>query len=203
MDMVRTLRWIRSNLAPAGIAGGIGYGPPTRCAAPGGGKIPRLIFAALVVLGCTTSTPTGPLFNGPREPGSGSTRVYLYRLDAHHSFSTVEIRFDGEEAFRILDEEYATFELEEGDHEVEFRLRSAFWRSWQWRKHLLRARPGETIYMKISVGIDEQEIPAGRDLEIAGRDGGTAGETVTLRLRGEREALEQLSRTHLRNRATR
>jgi hypothetical protein len=145
----------------------------------------------------------GPLFGGPHPPRDGTARVYLYRVDTHHSFSTVEIRFDGEKPFPILDEEYATLELEGGIHEVEFRLRNAIWGGWRWRKQILRASPGETIYMEITVGVDEQPLASEGDLAIPGRDSGTAGESVSLRLREPRVALEPLSRTHRTDRARR
>ena len=142
-----------------------------------------VLLTALVGIGCATPTPTGPLFGGPSPAEDGTARVYFYRVDKHHSFSTVEIRFDGEKPIPILDEEYASIDLEDGIHEVEFRLRNAIWGGWRWRKQVLRASPGETIYMEIAVGVDEQELASGGDLAIPGRDSGTAGEHVTLRLR--------------------
>jgi|JI10StandDraft_1071094.scaffolds.fasta_scaffold450326_2 hypothetical protein len=171
-------------------------GPPPGALAAG-------ILALLLSLGCAKPTPTGALFGGPHPPRDGTARVYLYRVDTHHSFSTVEIRFDDEKPFPILDEEYATLELEDGVHEVEFRLRNAIWGGWRWRKQILRASPGETIYMEITVGVDEQPLASEGDLAIPGRDSGTAGESVSLRLREPRAALEPLSRTHRTDRARR
>lgn len=170
---------------------------------PATNALTAVILALLLSLGCAKPGPTGALFGGPHPPRDGTARVYLYRVDTHHSFSTVEIRFDGEMPFPILDEEYATLELEDGIHEVEFRLRNAIWGGWRWRKQVLRARPGETIYMEITVGVDERPLASEGDLAIPGRDSGTAGESVTLRLRESRAALEPLSRTHRADRARR
>lgn len=170
---------------------------------PRAGELAIIILTAFIWVGCAKPTPTGPLFGGPHPPFAETARVYLYRVDTHHSFSAVEIRFDGEDPFRVLDEEYVTIELEDGSHEVEFRLRNAIWRGWRWRKQILRARRGETIYMEISVGVDDQTVAPGKDLEIPGRESGTVGEKVSFRLRAQREALDQLSRTHLIDRARR
>ncbi len=159
-------------------------------------RLATVVLTALLSLGCAKAAPTGPLFGGPHPPGEGTARVYLYRVDTHHSFSTVEIRFDGERPFPILDEEYATAELEDGIHEVEFRLSNAIWGGWRWRRQVLHASAGETIYMEIRVGVDEKKIANGSDLGIAGRDSGTVGESVTLQLRERRDALEKLSRSH-------
>lgn len=170
---------------------------------PATNALAAVILALLLSLGCAKPAPTGPLFGGPHPPKDGTARVYLYRVDTHHSFSAVEIRFDGEKPFPILDEEYASLELEDGIHEVEFRLRNAVWGGWRWRKQVLRANPGETIYMEIAVGVDEQPLASEGDLAIQGRESGTAGESVSLRLRDPRAALEPLSRTHRTDRARR
>lgn len=159
-------------------------------------RLASVVLTAMLSLGCAKAAPTGPLFGGPHPPGDGTARVYLYRVDTHHSFSTVELRFDGERPFPMLDEEYATVELEDGTHEVEFRLSNAIWGGWRWRRQVLHASAGETIYMEIRVGVDENRLANASDLEIAGRDSATVGETVTLQLREGRDALEKLSRSH-------
>lgn len=179
-----------SGALDSGAAGPRGEQPTLRLA--------TIVLTALLSLGCAKAAPTGPLFGGPDPPGEGTARVYLYRVDTHHSFSTVEIRFDGQRPFPILDEEYATLELEDGIHAVEFRLSNAIWGGWRWRRQVLHASAGETIYMQVGVGVGvgEQRTANGSDLEIAGRGSGTAGESVTLQLRERRDALEQLSRSH-------
>ena len=156
------------------------------------------VLALLGASGCIHDPTVGPLYTGAAPPLPGAARVFLYRIDPHHSFSTVEIRFDNEQPLQILDEEYITAELEEGTHEIAFRLRRRLgWPSGSWRKQRIRAKDGETIFFEIAVGVTEQQTPSGRDLEIAGRATGTAGENVSVRIKSESEALELIRMTHL------
>ena len=160
-----------------------------------------ILLIVLASLACAPGPMPGPLFTAAPPPGPGLARVYLYRIDPHHSFSEVEIRFDGRRPLHLLDEEYVTLELTEGTHELEFRLHSKFgWPIFGWRQQRARAQQGETIYFEIGVGVVEQPIPTGRDLAIAGRDAGTAGEVVSIRVRSESEAMQALRNTHLHNR---
>jgi len=167
-------------------------------------RIARFALLAWIALGaaaCLHGPTLGPLFKPARPPAAGMARVYLYRVDVHHSFSTVEIRFDGRTPLHIHDEEYSTLELTEGVHDLEFRLRRHFsWASWTWRRQQVRAKAGETIYFEIEVGIIEEHPPSGRDLKIAGRETGLAGEVVSMRIKTEQEARNAIGRTHLQTR---
>ncbi|MBY0400564.1 DUF2846 domain-containing protein [Myxococcota bacterium] len=160
-----------------------------------------VFWVVLVLAACLHGPALGPLFRPAGPPDPGRARVYLYRVDAHHSFSTVEIRFDRRKPLHIHDEEYATLELDEGVHELEFRIRRRFSpSSWTWRRQQVRADAGETIYFEIEVGIVEERTPAGRDLKIAGREGGMSGEVVSMRIKSEQEARDAIGRTHLQTR---
>lgn len=156
------------------------------------------VLTLIGAVGCIHDPTVGPLYSGAPSPTPGSARVFLYRIDPHHSYSTVEIRFDKERPLQILDEEFITLELREGTHEIDFRLRRRFpWPSGKWRNQRIRARSGEKIYFEIAVGVTERPTPASRNIEIAGRSTGTAGETVTIRMRAESEALDLIRMTHL------
>ena len=163
-------------------------------------RITGLLSVLILVgaVGCLHDATVGPLYSDAPTPPPGSARVFLYRIDPHHSYSIVEIRFDKDSPLQILDEEYITLELSEGTHEIDFRLRRRFgWPSGTWRNQRIRARNGETIYFEIAVGMTEGPTPGIRNLEIAGRPTGTAGETVTIRARDESEALDLIRMTHL------
>ena len=154
-----------------------------------------VLFGAI---GCIHDPTVGPLYNVAPSPKSGFARVYLYRIDPHHSYSTVELRLDNQAPLQILDEEYITVELEEGTHEIAFRLDRLFWLpNGTWRAQRIRARAGETIYFEIAVGVSERATPNVRDLEIAGRGQGTAGEAVSIRMKNEKAAFDLIRMTHL------
>ena len=159
-----------------------------------------MLFAITLVglLGCIHDPTVGPLFEPAPEIAVGFSRVYLYRVDPHHSYSMVEIRFDDEEPLHLLDEEYITAQLAEGTHEVAFRLRRRFGWGSTWKTQRIRARAGETIYFEIAVSVTDRSGSSSRDLEIAGRGAaGTAGEVATMRLQTETEAVERIRLTHL------
>lgn len=156
------------------------------------------VLAFAGVLGCMHDPTIGPLFTARPAPEPGLTRIYLYRFDPRHSYSTVEIRFDEGEPLQILDEEYITVELEEGVHEIQFRLRRRFWGpSWSWRTQRIRAQSGEVIYFEIAVAITGSTTPTSREMQIAGRPVGTAGESVSIEMKRASEAVERIRMTHL------
>ena len=148
--------------------------------------------------GCLHDPTIGPVFIEAPAARPGSARVYLYRVDPHHSYSTAEVRFDNAEPLQILDEEYIPLELTEGTHEVAFRLgRRLGWPNGAWRSQRIRATAGETLYFEINVGVTERPLPGSPDLEIAGRNtSGTAGEMITMQARTASEALPKLEFTH-------
>src|SRR6056297_3543075 len=102
-----------------------------------------MIALGAAMSGCIHDPTVGPLFEPAAEAPTGFARVYLYRIDPHHSYSLVEVRFDDQEALHLLDEEYITVQLEEGTHEVAFRLRRRFGWPWPtWRTQRIRAKSG-------------------------------------------------------------
>lgn len=160
-----------------------------------------LLSGTLLVLstmGCVHDPTIGPLYAGTEEAKPGHARIYLYRHDPHHSFSTVEVRFDQGSPLQILDEEYITVELEEGVHEVEFRLRRRIWGPrWSWRNQRIRARSGDTLFFEIAVGVTGSSTHTGREVAIAGRPVGTASESVSVEMKSEAEATSRIRMTHL------
>ena len=155
-------------------------------------------FALFVSSGCARDPLAGPLFAEAVGSKPGHARVYLYRLDRHHSYSTVEIRFDRRRPILILDEEYVTVELDEGTHEIDFRLKRRFWLpSLAWKKQRIRAEPGETLYFHVEVGVVERAVGAGRDFDIPGRSAGIATEAVSIRVEDESVARREIANTHL------
>jgi hypothetical protein len=115
----------------------------------------------------------------------------------------VEVRFDDETPLHLLDElldeQYIPVRLEEGTHEVAFRLRPQFGWPWPtWTTQRIRARSRETLYFEISVGVTGRAASSSRDLDIAGRAStGTANELATMRLQNASEAVERIRLTHL------
>ena len=168
------------------------------------GQESRLAVVAIAMIalsamsGCVHDPTVGPLFEPAAEAPTDFARVYLYRIDPHHSYSMVEVRFDDEDPLQLLDEEYITVQLEEGTHEVAFRLRRRFGWPWPaWRTQRIRAKSGETLYFEISVGVTDRVTSSSRDLDIAGRAStGTANEVANMRLQTESEAVERIRLTH-------
>jgi predicted small secreted protein len=162
----------------------------------------RTAFALLstcLLAACATAPPAGPPFSPAPEPGPGRARLYVFRIDPQHSLSTVEIAIEGQPEGRLRNGEYATFELAAGSHRVDFRQRGLAFASWGWNRDRIRADSGETIYIEISVRVSAQPMAgSGRDLQIAGRDLGTASENVFLQRRSETAARKALAGTTLR-----
>lgn len=156
---------------------------------------------SVLLAGCLHDPPPGPLYVPAASPEPGFARVYLYRVDHHHSFSTVEIRIDGEEPFHIHDGEYATLTVADGVHAMDFRLlRRLVLPSIYWSEQRIRAHEGEKIYFEVSVRVVERWRPSSNESHIAGREIGTSAEIVSIELRNEEEAIEAMRSTHLRSR---
>ena len=149
--------------------------------------------------GCIHDATVGPLFARSPTPDANISRVYVYRIDPHHSYSMVEIELDHERTIHLLDEEYLGLDLEAGVHEFSFRFRRRFGlpgSSWQTQR--IRAKGGETNYFEIAVSVTDRGTMAARESDIAGRNpSGTAGEVVSMRAKNEREASERIRMTHL------
>ncbi len=144
-------------------------------------------------------TSTGPPFEPapPSSPDRG--RVYLYRLDERESLASVRVALDGKSIGRFRDHEYTTLELPPGPHRLRVGLRGFGWLAWGWNEHRFRLAPGETLYIKLAVRLSARTVPQSRELEIAGREPGTASENVFIILPTEREALTDLAATTRRD----
>jgi len=158
------------------------------------------LLVALVGLSACASAPTpGPTFAPAPEPAPGFARLYVFRIDPQHSLSTVEIALDGEREGRLSNGEYVTFELPVGSHRIDFRQRGLAFASWGWNRQRVRARDGETTYLEISVRISAQPVAGtGREIDIAGRDMGSASENVFIQHRSRSDAMRALAATTLR-----
>ena len=154
------------------------------------------LLAVCAVVGCATAPPAGPAFERAPAPGPGRARLYVFRIDPQHSLSTVEIAIDGHPEGRLGNAEYATFELSAGVHRLDFRQRGLMFASWGWNRQQIRPRSGETLYLEISVRVSAAPVAgSGQDLEIAGRESGSASENVFIQNKSEASALEALAGT--------
>jgi hypothetical protein len=105
----------------------------------------------------------------------------VYRIDPRSSLSIVNIQIDGLDVGRFRDHTYETVELPAGNHRLRAGMRGFAFLTWGWNEHAFRVRPGETIFIEISVRLDDRSAsptPPPRDLEIAGRPEGHASENV-------------------------
>lgn len=172
-----------------------------------GAQLPYIAYVAVVAIfligstGCVHDSTIGPLFAEAPAPDAKTARVYLYRIDPHHSYSMVEIELDHERTIQLLDEEYVDLDLDEGEHEFEFRLRRRFgFPGSRQQKQRIRVKGGETTYLEIAVSVtDRGTVSANsREGDIAGRNpSGSAGEVVSMRVKDAREASERIRMTHL------
>ena len=147
------------------------------------------------LLAACARPPTGPAFAPAASPPEHRARLYLYRADGRSSYSQVRITVDDREIGRFRDAEYETLEISAGTHQLRAGLRSLGWAAWGWNEQAIRMKPGETVFVEISVRLTQHEIPGGRDLDIAGRTRGGASENVYLQRRPEKEALERMTTT--------
>lgn len=159
------------------------------------GRLFSGLLAILLMLSACATPPAGPAFEPAARPPENRARIYLYRFDTRPSFSTVRVTIDGREIGTFRNNEYETLELAAGSHHLRAAMRSVALVAWGSNEQRLRLRPGETIFVKLSVRLTERAQPGGRELEIAGRASGTVSENVYLQIRPEREALSQLETT--------
>jgi hypothetical protein len=145
-------------------------------------------------LGCAT-TPAGPPFSPAAAPPEHRSQVYIYRVDPRASLASVDIEIDGRPVGRFQDAEYETFELAAGPHQLKASMRGLAFVSLGWNQHRFRTRPGEAVYLEVSVRLADRTIPDSPSLEIAGRSSAGGSENVFLIERGAKEALERLQGT--------
>ena len=168
-----------------------------RAASIGGrGPAPLLILAILTVsvFGCARA-PYGPPFELMAQPPEYRGRLYVFRDDDRSSLSKVRVTVGGRELGSFRNGEYETIELPVGTHPLRAGLRSIALVAWGWSNQKLRLRPGETVFIKLSVRLTERPSPGGRELEIAGRPSGAASENVYIQYLSETEGLEQIRTT--------
>ena len=148
-----------------------------------------------LVAGACAKPPAGPPFELAPPPAENRARIYLFRSDPRPSRSTVRVTIDGREFGTFRNAEYETLELAPGSHQLRAGMRSLAFVAWGSNEQRLRLRPGETIFVQLSVRLTERPQPGGRELEIPGRTSGAASENVFLQIRPEQAALEQLRAT--------
>jgi hypothetical protein len=150
-----------------------------------------LLPLTLISTGCGPKS-FGPAFEQAPPPPPNRGRIYVYRADARSSLASVRVTIDGQSIGRFRDGEYQTLELPTGLRHVRAGLRGFGMLAWGWNDHRVRLTPGETVYLMVSVRLAAQEGPTSREMEIAGRDGGTASENVFIQRRSHGEALADL-----------
>lgn len=153
-----------------------------------------LLLLACIAAACA-KPPLGPPFEAAPPPPEHRGRVYVYRADERGSLATVRITIDGLEVGRFRNGEYETLELPAGTHHLRAGLRGFGMLAWGWNKHRFRLKPGEIVYLEISVRLTARSAPATRELEIAGRPSGAASENVFIVPRSAVDALADLEAT--------
>jgi hypothetical protein len=148
----------------------------------------------LTASGCPKA-PLGPPFAPAPLPPDHRARIYIYRLDDRGSLATVRITLDGLDVGRFRNREYETLELPAGTHHLRAGMRGFGLLAWGWNEQRVRMRPGETVYLKVSVRLEAQSAPVAREVEIAGRESGAASENVFIIPRAAGEALSELAVT--------
>ncbi len=153
----------------------------------------------LLILACMATAcakpPAGPAFEPAPPPPDHRGRLYVYRSDQPGSLASVRITIDGLEVGRFRNNEYETLELSTGQHHLRAGMRGFGLLAWGWNSHRFRLGPGESVYLKISVRLNEHSTPGTRDLEIAGRASGAASENVFILRQSAEEALADLITT--------
>lgn len=152
-----------------------------------------LVVLLLLSSGCGPK-PYGPAFQMSPLPPPNRARLYVYRMDERTSLASVRLTIDGQEIGPFRDQEYETLVLPAGMRTVRAGLRGFGFMAWGWSVHKLRVQPGETAYLMLSVRMAEQTAPTSREVEIAGRDSGTASENVFIVPRSQAQALSELQR---------
>jgi len=152
-----------------------------------------LLVLLLLSSGCGPK-PYGPAFEMSPLPPPNRARLYIYRLDERTSLASVRASIDGQEMGPFRDREYETIVLPAGMRTVRAGLRGFGFMAWGWSEHKVRLRAGETAYLMLSVRMAEQTAPTSREVEIAGRDSGTASENVFIVPRSQSQALSEMQR---------
>jgi hypothetical protein len=142
-----------------------------------------------------SSTPKGPPFAAAAPPAENRARVYVYRIDDRNSLATVRVTIDGQALGTLRNLEYETIELAAGTHQLRAGMRGFAWMAWGWNEHRFLAKPGDTLYLELSVRLAENPSPGTRELEIAGRAGGGASENIFILRQSESEARARLTET--------
>ena len=160
-------------------------------------QFPRLtrlsLIVVLVLLGSACARPApGPSFFPAADPLAHRARLYVFRTDARSSFSRVRVTLDGQNLGTFQNGEYETVELPAGPHHLRAGLRSLAGVAWGWNEDQIHLRPGETVYVEMSVRMTQIDRPGGRSLEIAGRSSSSASENVYLQRLPPKDALERM-----------
>jgi hypothetical protein len=165
---------------------------PIRHSAVQMGRDLLVLFAVMVTASACPKAPLGPPFDPAPFPPNHRARLYVYRVDDRSSLATVRITLDGQNIGRFRNREYETFELPAGSHNLRAGMRGFGLLAWGWNEQRIRMGPGETVYVKISVRLDAQTAPSSREIEIAGRESGSASENVFIIPRSAAEAISEL-----------
>lgn len=148
------------------------------------------LFTLILLLGSgCASAPLGPPFERAPSPPESRARLYLFRVDERPSLATVRVTVDGQQIGSFRNGEYETLELSAGSHHLRAGMRSLALVAWGWNEQRIRFKPGETVFVQLSVRLTEHEQPATGALEIGGRDSGSASENVFIQIQPERDAL--------------
>jgi len=148
------------------------------------GSVVLLLWLALLLTGLGTGcagTPEGPAFEWAPPPPEHRGRVYVYRVDPRANLSTVRVQIDGREIGSFQPGEYETLELAAGSHRLAAGMRGFALLSWGWNEHRFSLEPGQTLFLEISVRLDQRDesnMPPPSGLEIGGRAEGQARQNV-------------------------
>ena len=179
-------------------------GPPRR---PGGARrraaLGLVLWAGLALLlagigsGCARP-PKGPAFEWAPPPPENRGRVYIFRAEPLANLSTVRVEIDGRSVGDFEPGEYETLELAAGSHRLAAGMRGFALLSWGWNEHRFSLDPGQTLFLEISVRLDqtnESNMPPPGGLEIGGRPERQARKNVFIRRTPRPEAQEVLPST--------
>ncbi|MCA9504441.1 MAG: hypothetical protein H6748_08675 [Spirochaetaceae bacterium] len=154
-----------------------------------------LLGLLILLVGACAAAPSGPPFELASPPPAHRGRLYLYRVDARPSLSKVHVTLDGREVGTFRDGEYETLEVSAGPRHLRVGLRGFGLLQWGWNDQRLHVEPGETLFVELSVRLAARELPAAGELEIGGRDEGSASENVFIELQNAETALPRLAGT--------
>lgn len=110
------------------------------------------IFALLA--GCATVPSTAPTYSRAKEPTSGESNVYVYRLGAYPILRTPTISIDGTAIIKPPERSYTYVPISEGRHEVG--VNWAWDTGWPDLKFPITVVSGSPIYIKLSGSFEPQ-----------------------------------------------